>query len=292
MNECQLSFLALHFKKTEMNIRILFFSGLLLVACSTEGVKKGDKEVIETPEIVDSLEMQLPVVEELKFENGIEITWLEKSNGEAIKDGDLVMIDYKVRLKDSTIIDGNHLLNLDNFPFMVGFGMQPRGWDIAFRHLKVGDFARIKLPAKYARGDKGVKNLIPDNADNFLTVRIISKKKPDKTIDGTKVWLLKQSKKSKLSFGEENSILFHTIICSPSSPYYYNSFASNLPFEMRLSDNGVIPGLKKALINAKRGDRLFIVVPASEAYGSKGYLDIVKPNESLFYNLLVLDVLE
>jgi FKBP-type peptidyl-prolyl cis-trans isomerase len=51
-----------------------------------------------------------------------------------------------------------------------------------------------------------------------------------------------------------------------------------------------VPGLKKALINCKKFDRLFIVVPPEEAYGSKGYLDLVKPNETVFYNVLVVDV--
>jgi hypothetical protein len=33
-------------------------------------------------------------------------------------------------------------------------------------------------------------------------------------------------------------------------------------------------------------------VPAADAYGDKGYIDIVKPNEDLFYNIFVMDVLK
>ena len=47
---------------------------------------------------------------------------------------------------------------------------------------------------------------------------------------------------------------------------------------------------KMAEINAKKSDRMYILVPASEAYGSAGSEGFVKPNESLFYNLLVMDV--
>lgn len=275
---------------------ILFISFLLVSSCKPEGVKKGTDAITKddneiTPR-VDSLEMDLPVQEHMKLENGIEIVWLEKSNGEPIKDGDVVMIDYKVRLKDSTIIDGNHLLNKTSLPYIVGFGFQPKGWDIAFRHLKIGDFVRIKLPSEFARGKKGVKNLIPDNADNFLTVRILSRKKPTREVDGVKIWLLEENPKYKTLFGEDNTIIFHTSISSPSSPFYYNSFAKNQPFELKLEDQGTVPGLKKALINAKKGDRMFILVPSGEAYGTKGYLDIVKPGEDLFYNLFVMDVVE
>ena len=59
---------------------------------------------------------------------------------------------------------------------------------------------------------------------------------------------------------------------------------------MRFTDNGIISGLKKALINAKRSDKMWVLVPSSEAYGSKGLLDLVKPNEKVFYDIFVMEV--
>ncbi|MBC9813230.1 FKBP-type peptidyl-prolyl cis-trans isomerase [Crocinitomicaceae bacterium CZZ-1] len=276
-------------------LNVVFIATLLVTSCTTEGVKKSNETPVDqqqTTQRVDSLELDLPVQDHMKLNNGIEIVWLEKSSGESIQAGDVVMIDYKVRLKDSTIIDGNHLLNKPALPYLAGFGFQPKGWDLALAHLKIGDFARIKLPAEFARGKKGVKNLIPENADNYLTIRILSKRKPDRIIDGTKVWVLEENKANKTVFNETNSIVFHTTISSPSAPFYFNSYANQQPFELKLEDNGTVPGLKKALINAKKGDRLFILVPSGEAYGAKGYLDIVKPNEDLFYNLLVMDIID
>ena len=40
----------------------------------------------------------------------------------------------------------------------------------------------------------------------------------------------------------------------------------------------------------ERSDKLWIVVPAEMAYGAKGYLDFVKPNEKLFYDIFVMEV--
>ena len=82
------------------------------------------------------------------------------------------------------------------------------------------------------------------------------------------------------------------MISSESNPIYYNSYSSNSPYTLVLSDKGIIPGLKKALINAKKADRMYIVVPSVEAYGSKGSEGFVKPNEDLFYNVLVMDVVK
>lgn len=276
--------------------KITFFlvSIALFYSCKPEGVKKGatDENTSTVTKKVDSLELKLDVVDQLKLENGIEISWLEQTSGDEINDGDVVLIDYKVRLIDSSIIDGNHLLKKPYLPYIVGFGFQPEGWDIALKKLKVGDFARIKIPAKLARGNKEIKNLVPKDADNYLTIRILSKKEPTRTVDGTKIWVLEENKNQKQHFNDKNTVEFYTTASSPSHPFYFNSYATNQPFRMKMEDQGIIPGLKKALINAKKGDRLFILIPPQEAYGTKGYLDIVKPNESIFYNLLVTDIIE
>lgn len=267
---------------------------LLMAACKTEGVEKETDALVEqqVEQAVDTLEMDLKVLDEVKLDNGIVISWLKKGEGDLLKQGDVAMIDYKVRLEDSTIIDGNHLLNMSSFPFMVGFQMQTKGWDLTLMQLRVGDFVRVFIPSKLVRGKKGIKGLIPENADNYLTLRVLEKPKPIRQIDGNKVWLFEENPANKTKFGEDNTIVFHAMVSTPSTSRYFDSFQKNNPFELRLADNGVVPGLKKALINAKKGDRMFILVPASEAYGSKGYLDIVKPNEDLFYNVMVMDVLE
>jgi len=171
----------------------------VMVSCKSDTTQEAttNMEMVDGDSIrgqlIDSLEINLPVKRQLTLDNGIDIVWLEQPNGERIQAGDVVLIDYKVRLSDSTIIDGNHLLNKPHLPYIVGFGFQPKGWDIAFEHLHVGDFVKIHLPAALARGKKGVKGLIPDNADNFLTIRILSKMAPTREVDGVKIWLLEES---------------------------------------------------------------------------------------------------
>lgn len=269
------------------------FSVIVLVSCSTSGVEKDpSKEVATTKPKDHSLDKSHDVVDTKMFDNGLVIDWYEKGNGEAVKAGDLIGIDYKVRLKDGTVVDGNHLLKLESFPFMVGFQMQTKGWDMALQSMKVGDFARIKIPSHLARGEKGIEGLIPPNAANFLTVRIVSKIKPDRIVEGTKIWVLEENKDNKLKFNEGMEITFHSMVSSPSNPLYANTFRSNTPFKFKLGDQGIVPGLRKALINAKSSDRMYVVVPASEAYADKGYMDFVKPNEDIFYNIMVMDVVK
>ena len=269
----------------------LIFSAVLFLMASCD-VSGTSKKKVDTPELKEkgnSLNANKKVISKEKLPNGEQIQWFEKGNGPLLKSGDLVMIDYRVELPDGSVVDGNHLLKKPSFPYLLGFQMQP-GWDPAIEKLRVGDFARISIPSQQARGNKGVDGLIPKNADNYLIVRVLSSEKPSATIGGVKVWLLEENKKNKMRFKEGKTMTIHSMVSSPSNPLYYNSYRDNKPFTFRFEDYGIVPGLKKALTNAKKSDRLYIYVPAEQAYGSKGYLDIVQPNEPLFYNVLVMDV--
>ena len=284
-----------------MKIYLVLASFCLLVSCKTEGVKATDAEIIKTDETSEVIKENIPkrsildevseVIDEVTLDNGIIIKWVEHGKGELLQRGDMVNIDYKVFLKDNKVVDGNHLLKKESMPFMIGFQMQTEGWDIALERLKIGDFAEIFIPSNLARGEKGIEGLIPSNADNILKIRILSKEEPSREIDGNKVYLFEENDKNTLKFEENKEIEFHCMVSSPSNPMYVNTYRSN-PFKLNLNDSGTVPGLKKALINAKKSDRMFVYIPSEEAYGKKGYLDVVKPNEDLFYNILVMDVID
>lgn len=229
-------------------------------------------------------------LDSLIMENGLKIHWLKKGNGPTLKLGDCIDIAYKVFLDNGKLVEGNHKLNKTTVPFVVGFGMQTTGWDIALSQLKVGDEVEIFLPSKLARGEKGIEGMIPPNANNILYIKVVKKRKPTREIDGNKVYVFEENKANKVKFNRENTIEFYTMTSSESSPMYFNSFREGRPFAMQMKDAGTVPGLKKALNNAKKADRMFVVVPPSEAYGDKGYLEFVKPNEHLLFNIFVNDV--
>ena len=266
-----------------------------LTACDTAVIEDSPIEVEFTPVLTDKvvsvIDSQKEVVDNVTLENGIRIKWFKHGEGRGLKYGDCAIIDYKVALLDNSVVDGNHLLKKPSVPFLLGFNMQTPGWEIALMELKVGDFAEVFIPAKLARGVKGIKGLIPPNSDNILRIRILENRNPTREIEGNKVWVFEENESNKLKFDEGHEIEFHCMVSTPSNPLYINTYRSNNPFKLKLNDSGTVPGLKKALINAKKADRMFIYVPSSEAYGAKGYQDLVMANEALFYNVLVMDVI-
>ena len=269
---------------------------IALTSCDPTVVEPDKGDEIEYDPVAEvkipEIDQEKKVDDTLKMDNGIVLRWFEHGSGGKLSRGSVYYIDYKVMLDNGEVVDGNHLLLKDSIPFPMGFQMQGEGWDLALSEMRVGDFVEVYLPSKYARGEKEIKGVIPANSNNTLKIRILSKMKPTRSIDGNKVWVFEENKENKLLFDENEIITFHTMTSSPSNGNYVNTYSTNRPFELKLEDYGTVPGLKKALINAKSSDRMFIYVPSAEAYGSKGYQDVVKPNEDLLFNVFVMDVVK
>jgi FKBP-type peptidyl-prolyl cis-trans isomerase len=281
-----------------MRAKIVYFCmALSLVGCNVEGVKKEvneDKNIFSDLKQTNSTNKTLAptkIVNELKLKDGLNIKWFKHGKGDNLKEEEVIQINYQVFLEDGTLVDGNELLNRSSLPFLVGYGMQTKGWDLALLQLKVGDFVEIFLPSKLARGKYGVKGLIPPNANNIIRLKILNKVQQTKSIDGVKVWLLEENTTEKKKAIETNSIDFHYMVGTKTNPKYDISYRRGVPFRMRFSDRGLVSGLKKAMVGVKRSDKVWILVPPDEAYGNKGLLDLVKPNEKLFYDIFVVEVL-
>ena len=276
---------------------ILLVLSLLAISCSSKGIKKQpnnkpekESEISKENSGNNVLDQVSKVVDKLELKDGVIIKWVEHGSGEKIESGDCILIDYKVFLDDNTVVDGNHLIDKESIPYMVGFNMQTEGWFLALKEMKVGDFAEIFIPSDLARGEKGIKDLIPPNADNTLKIRILEKPKPTREIDGNKVWVFEENESNKRVFNESNDIEFHCMVSTNSNPLYVNTYRTGNIIKMSFASSGYVPGLKKALINAKKSDRMFVFVPSKEAYRSQGYRDVVGPNEDLFYNILVMNI--
>ncbi|MDG1346322.1 MAG: FKBP-type peptidyl-prolyl cis-trans isomerase, partial [Crocinitomicaceae bacterium] len=149
-------------------------------------VSKKDKEASMKP-LGDKAQL-----DSLVMSNGIKIHWITRGTGSEIKKGDCVDIDYKVYLENGKLIEGNHKLNLPSFPFVVGFQMQTKGWDIAMKEMRIGDEVEVFIPSKLARGEKGIEGMIPPNSNNIVYIKAIEKRKPTREIDGNKVYVFEE----------------------------------------------------------------------------------------------------
>ena len=286
---------------------IAVFSLLFLGACELQGVKttqveESEKEAILAEELKskenseDNEVRQEQTPEEasdtLRLDNGIVITYFKKGTGKKLQKGDMVKIDYRMKLENGKVYDGNHAIKKPSIPFLVGWNQQTSGWDIALKELRVGDDVDIFLPAEYARGELGIPGLVPPNENNILSIRIIEEFLPMKEGDGIKIWKYDELKEPGDSIGFGDEVYLNYWVSSESNPRYDSSYKKGEVFKLVMGDGNIVPGLYKALYFAREGDRIMVTIPPSEAYGDKGLVDIVKPNESLFYDLQIAKVIK
>lgn len=283
---------------------LVYLLGVLFVvtSCDISGVKELDKKpdefdagmnVSESDSIKD-VEIKSNEPEEasdtLKLDNGIIITFFKRGKGEKLKKGDVIKIDYRAKLKDGTVFDGNHIVKKPWIPFLVGWKQQTSGWDIAMEYLREGDDVDIFLPSKYARGEKGIKGIVPPNADNTISLRVIEKMKPIAEGDGIRIWKYDELKEPGDSIGFKDEVFINYWASSESNPRYDNNYKRGEVFKLVMGDGNIVPGLYKALYYGREGDRLLIKIPPEEAYGKNGLHDLVKPNESIFYDIQIAKV--
>ena len=232
------------------------------------------------------------VVKVVQFENGLRIKWFQSlfKKNPTLKDDEVVLINYRLSLPDGKIFDGNNRINMPFIPFIVGYNMQTEGWDFALRNLKVGDFAKIEIPATLAYGNKGFGNIVPPNSDVWLYVKVIAKVSPDKNDIGVKTWTFEKGASSQFDESDEKEISYHAIASSKSNPVVVNTHIKHFPLTYIPGQKNVVPGLRKVLKNAKKGQKIFVLLKPEQAYGAKGFGNIVAPNESVFYNITIEDV--
>lgn len=293
----------------KINFFYLFFTlvGLLSFSCNNNSksnvkdVKKPKKEIkkkIDKKNPDSSFEIAKSNLKNFEkgkvssskiLDNGIVIKWIIKSGGRKIKTGEMVLLEYRLALPDGKIIDGNNKLNLPFIPFIAGYNLQTLGWDLAVKELSVGDFAKIEIPSELAYGKKGLKNIIPPNSKNWLYVKVHAFVAPGIKRDGISSWKLKEG--SEITSNISNRELsFHAIVSSQSKPSIMNTYLSNAPIKYVIGQENIVPGLRKILRDANKGDKYYVILDSKNAYGSKGYTSLIKPNESIFFNIEVFDV--
>ncbi len=230
------------------------------------------------------------IVSSKSLANGIQIKWIQNVDGRAIQDGEMVLIEYRLALPDGKIVDGNHRANLPFFPFVVGYNLQTLGWDIAFKELSIGDFAKIELPAAFAYGNKGLGNVIAANSSVWLYVKVYSFVDPGVNENGIKSWLIKDGQTSDLDKTQDKQFFLQMTASTKSTPNVINTYFNNTPIRYIPGQNALVPGLRKVLKNAKVGERYLVLLDAPQAYGKYGFSNKVKPNETVLFNVEIDDV--
>jgi len=257
-------------------------SDTILVQDSIKNAGNGKMDSVEV-NIVD-IQDEFEYIDQLKMNNGLKIFWSKRSRSRKLEIGEVVQIEYRLTLPNGAIIDGTNKLNRATIPFMIGYNMQMKGWDLALNQMAVGDIAKVEIPPSLAYGRKGLGSLIPPNSSIWLFIQIHGLLAPREASNGIKVWEVQKG----IASGKQNQkVVFDMIASTPSKANAINTFNKS-PISYPEDMEFIPAGLSKVLKKAKEGEQLFVTLNPEMAYGSRGYKDLIRPNEPVFYNLLIL----
>ena len=224
-----------------------------------------------------------------KLDNGIAIKWLVDQKGRTIKDGEMVLIEYRLSLPDGKIVAGNNP-NMPFMPFVVGYNMQTLGWDIALKELSVGDFAKIELPASFAYGSKGIKDVIPANSKVWLFVKIYSYIEPGLNKNGVKSWLVKQGEKMASDAQNTLEYTIQMTVSSKTRSNIVNTYFNNAPLMYTRGQRNLLPGLRNLVDSSRKGDRFLVLLAPEKGFGPNGFSDKISSQDTILVNMEIEDV--
>lgn len=108
-------------------------------------------------------------------ESGLTYIITKQGDGEQVKAGQLVTVNYTGLLTNGAMFDSSITRN-DPFSFTVGRGMVIKGWDEGLQKLKVGDHAVLTIPPSIGYGAAGAGGVIPPNATLIFIIEVLGVK--------------------------------------------------------------------------------------------------------------------
>jgi FKBP-type peptidyl-prolyl cis-trans isomerase len=108
-------------------------------------------------------------------ESGLTFIITKEGDGEQVKAGDEVIVNYTGLLTNGAMFDSSLHRN-EPFSFPVGEGMVIKGWDEGLAKLRIGDHATLIIPPEIGYGAGGAGGVIPPNATLIFIIEVLGVK--------------------------------------------------------------------------------------------------------------------
>ena len=105
-------------------------------------------------------------------ESGLTYIVTKQGDGEQVKKGQTVVVNYTGLLTNGAIFDSSLARN-EPLSFPVGVGMVIKGWDEGLQQLRVGDHAILTIPPEIAYGSAGAGGVIPPDATLIFIIEVL-----------------------------------------------------------------------------------------------------------------------
>lgn len=288
-------------KKTNSMIQKIFFISVLsfLFSCGSEPEKKSGEIVNEVEE--ESQEdkkdndtsgnvLSEEVKDVIELKGGTKISFLNHGEGNLLKKGEMVNVEYKTFLPDGKIIDGSDLIG-HALPYFIGINMSIKGWDEVFVNLRVGDKIKLHLPSEKAYGKKGFGTMVPPDTDLDFEIEVKEKVAPLIAKGGLKYYYLVKNEKGKATKSGNNVDIHYYGWVFADGKLFDSSHFNGKSYRFKAGGGEEILCWEEIVLLMREGEKILMISPPEMAYAEKGVPELVAPNSKLVFIIELMNVL-
>lgn len=280
---------------------------ILLAGCGQ------DKEPDAAPEL--SLETPQGVV---TTESGLQYMSLRQGEGRRPGEDEFVTVHYRASKTDGTIIDDSRVRG-EEATFKVKAALP--GWKEALLLMPEGSLWRLTVPPSLAYGNKGSGDIIGPNETLLFDIELLRVETNEEMkarrlaeFKEREAWRGANSKYLEDNMEKENVVtlpsgLQYEVLtegggAKPSADdrvevHYRGMLIDGTEFDSsykrgtpaQFPVNGLIKGWQEALVLMTAGSKWRLVVPANLAYGDRGAGALIKPGDTLVFEIELISIL-
>ena len=212
----------------------------------------------------------------------LEIKDIKVGTGDAVREGDVLVMDYTGKLTNGKEFDSSKKPGRTPFQFTIGAGEVIKGWDQGILGMKVGGSRHLTIPASLGYGAQAMGNDIPANSTLVFDVDL-------KEIIRVKTKTTKTGTGPAVKFGD--SIQVHYTGKFLDGKKFDSSYDRKEPLTISVGRRGLIPGFTQGLLGMKLGEKRTITIPPALGYGSRP-VGPIPANSTLVFDLELVKILK
>lgn len=212
----------------------------------------------------------------------LEIKDNQVGKGLEAKAGDIITVDYTGKLTDGKQFDTS--IGKKPFQFILGAGQVIKGWDQGVVGMKPGGQRTLTIPSDLAYGDNGVADVIPPKATLVFDVSLIK-------IDRIEAKVITPGKGDQIVQGGD-TCEFNYELQDKDGKKIVNGADRKETLTVIVGRSNAIKGLTAGVIGMKQGEKRHIVIPPEFGFGDKGAGDLIKPNQTLYFDLELVKLMK
>jgi len=248
-------------------------------------------------------------------ETGLYFQRLKKGKGPLAKKGDLVTVDFDIKLLNGTKIFSTKETGEPVF-FELGKPYDTEGMNQALLMMRQGGKARIIMPSNLAFGKRGRPGLVPPYSTLISEIELVNIQTQEEYQAGQR---LKEAlkieqyvKDSNINVKPTSSGLYYVEKVKGDGPkaepgdkvkVWYTgklldgtvfdaSSKRNKPFEFVLGKGRVIKGWDEGIAMMRQGGKATLIIPSSLGYGERGSGKVIPPNSPLIFDVELQEVIK